>query len=82
MENNEIVVIIPPEKEYSSMIYTHPNSCYLAEALKKAGYDDVSVGAIGRVRIGSKNYTTREKFSSDVVKNAFKQQIELIVTLI
>jgi hypothetical protein len=76
-----IVVQIECKGEYNVDIYTDPWNCYLAQALKKAGYTDVAVGAIGRVRIGKDNYNTKEPFNSTVLKKAFEKQETLTVEL-
>jgi hypothetical protein len=85
---DNITVQIECKGEYDKDIYVDASNCYLARALKEAGYQDVSVGANGRVRIGKTNYiasivdkTNRYVFWSGALKDAFDKQTDLIVEL-
>lgn len=77
----EITVTIPPQ-EYNFSKYINPRNCYLAEALVKAGYQDVNVGGIGYTFIDGVNYRTKESFSSIILEDNFENGVDTIVTLI
>ncbi len=80
MEN--IIVEIPCIGHFDRDIYVDPCNCYLAQALKKAGYKEVSIGPVGRTSIGRNKYVPKEKFGYNTLKNAFAEQSTLIVELI
>lgn len=77
-----ISVYIPPQ-EWSLDKYAGNNRqrCYLAEALDKAGYKDVSVSGWGETFIGNIQYKPVEPFDGDIVKEALKAGKGLTVNL-
>lgn len=78
----EIHVDIPPQDEIKSHIYCDSTNCYLAEALKEAGYKNVCVGPIGRVSIERLSFISKENFSYGILKANFESKKVTHVTLI
>lgn len=60
--------------------YLNPWDCYLADALKKMGYKDVSVGT--DIRIEDRGYYLPEGFGASLLKKNFANNIPTTLTLI
>lgn len=77
-----ITVTIPPQ-EFSAKKYQGTGcDCYLEEALKKEGYKNVFVFAVGRAMIDGKRYVPREPFGYNILKNAFRNGESVTVNLV
>ncbi len=76
----DIEVTIPPQA-FNFNKYTDPRDCYLAEALKKLGYQLVEVGGIGYTRIDGINYRPKFPFSARILELNFLQGVDTHVTL-
>lgn len=78
----EIKVTIPP-RQFSWEKYTSENgqTCYLEDALIEAGYKNVSVGGCGLTKIDGINYIPTERFTCEVVREAFSKNQSITVTL-
>lgn len=82
MTPETITVTIPcPVDGYQSQKYTDVKFCYLAEALIRAGYEDVEVGGGGRTRIYGIVYEPQEEFDATICKEHFDKGESFTVTL-
>lgn len=81
MSQNNITVQIECKGKYSSDVYSSCQHCYLATALKEAGFKQLFVGPLGRVEINGIRYVTKDPFNSAVLKRAFEKQKTLTVEL-
>lgn len=80
---NSIVVTIPVKGEYSSSKYGGNNQrCYLEEALDKAKFQRVKVGALGITTVSGAEYRPAEDFDNEIVQQAFKDQKDIEVILL
>lgn len=79
---NKIEVTIPAQS-YEAWKYSQ-QPCYLEQALMDAGFNDVSVGAVGRTRIGNERYIARingATFCARTLKEAIETGEPVTVTL-
>lgn len=79
---DEINITIPYKgKTIDDEKYIDCRNCYLAEQLKRKGYNDVLVGPLGRTSIeGSKYYPTKE-FGRSIIALYMSQGEPIKVTL-
>lgn len=78
---NEITFVIPAQ-EYNSNVYTDPYNCYIAQALKVKGFENVSVASHGETIIDNTKYVPKNDFSSHILGMAFDSGLSLEVTLV
>lgn len=82
MEDSTITVTIPYEEFFSEFKYIDRKNCYLASALKNAGYKDVTVHGWGSTIIDGEHYHPTKNFDMGVVQEAFNNKQDLVVTLV
>lgn len=77
----EISVVIPAQN-YERNVYTDNRNCYLAQALYKIGYTDVSVDGFGLTTLNEIYvYRPIEEFSGLTVQQEFKLGKDIYLTL-
>lgn len=79
--NGNITVVIPAQ-QFNEKKYIDIYNCYLAEALRKAGYNEVVVSGFGKTRISGKTYLPEKGFSQPLLKGAFDRGEDVEVVLI
>jgi len=79
MEN--IIEVVIPKQIFFLNKYLNNSDCYLAVALKKAGYDVKRVFSAGKVLIGDTYYVPVRPFDNEVVRVAFGWGKNIPVTL-
>lgn len=78
MENITVTI---PAQTFHPFVYLSNDNCYLAQALKNAGYTNIIVIDHGRCKIGDQSYRPIEHFDSFVVESAFERGEDITVTL-
>lgn len=76
----ESIIVTIPHEVYNSDKYADSKNCYLAQALRRLGYDKVLVGPFGICHIGDKTYTT-DKFDNRLVEYHFNRGEDIVVEL-
>ena len=76
------ITVTIPNQTYNLKVYMgSPHSCYLEQALVKAGYKDVVVSGWGCSKINGVSYKPVNAFDGDIVERAFDAGEDIIVEL-
>lgn len=81
MEIPEKIDITIPAQEYSSAKYTNRKGCYIYDALKEKGFEDIEVFLFGSVMLNGLFYFPEKSFTSTILRNSFSLGQSVHITL-